>query len=714
MSKDKKTWVEFRKKIEDDINWAGLKEQLDDSGKKKDTHFDKLRKVKDQINKQKEKIGKIDISDPKQRTPHAIARADLKSMNLKLKDMQVTDNEPETDDKGKPSKKKYIKELEERSLVDLKARRAKVKQTLDRVSKEKGSTVGINDPEYKELKHLDTLIKNYSEEFELNEYSSKIPYLIGKVKAHMEMYKEMIDRVLKLQYGKKFTDTMLTITAQTASKSVPAVIKELDAPNLWREQVEKAVKAVQFWEAKQNVEEAQQPGFAVRYLDPKNGKRFTVAYKTKKDADDKAASLKSMGAKDISITKHDLNFKAEELDETAYTDWLKNTHSKELRQLGVQDIKKYADLWTTHKQKQFQTLRVNKGSRQTPIAAELEPDTIKKEDVVREVSPPGWEGTVRAMKKHPELGGEKGDKNIYALSWYLKNKGAKSHYKDKGGKPVKKDKYKSEEKIKVNEGYDEDVRFGISGLETDRQTIEEEKQMDKKYFKTKIGSVEDNINKIRVEQPTVKIEKRKVTLQAKSYFDQKKGSLADTAAKVVSEEVIKEAVDFKVLVKKAVAIAKKMTGNYSGATREIEKIAKNLSNDPDVRDALKTANEEIKTEARSPEEQKKQDKMMKDFLAKGGKVKKLKPGIAKGAGHLDLRGPYKKDMLAASAVYKAPTTKYKKTTLAAQKSFKDLRSETDQKEVEKDLVATKVGGKGKTLTGKKPAVIDTEPKVNPI
>ena len=269
-------------------------------------------------------------------------------------------------------------------------------------------------------------------------------------------------------------------------------------------------------------------------------------------------------------------------------------------------------------------------------------------------------------------------------------------------------------KIKVNEGYGEDVHFGISGLETDRQTIEEEKQMDKKYLKTRTGSLEDNINKIRVEQPTVKIEKPKVTLQAKSYFDQKKGSLADTAAKVVSEEVIKEAVDFKVLVKKAVAIAKKMTGNYSGATREIEKIAKNLSNDPDVRDALKTANEEIKTEARSPEEQKKQDKMMKDFLAKGGKVKKLKPGIAKGAGHLDLRGPYKKDMLAASAVYKAPTTKYKKTTLAAQKSFKDLRSETDQKEVEKDLVATKVGGKGKTLTGKKPAVIDTEPKVNPI
>ena len=651
MSKNKKMWTDFRKKIEDDINWAGLKEQLDDTGKKKDTHFDKLRKVKDQINKQKEKIGKIDVTDPKQRTPHAIATADLKSMNLKLKDMQVTDNEPETDDKGKPNKKNYIKE----------------------------------EP--------------------LNE-GMKIANLVGQSIAHLGMYVELAEDIKK-EYFKTNLSMFIKAKADQVSKNVPKLIKELRRPGIWNEQVEKADNAVKFWEDKQ-------------------------------------------------------------LDETAYTDWLKKAHSKELRQLGVSDIKKYADLWSAHKEKQFQTARM--GPRhikwirnKSPIAAELEPDTIKKEEVVREVSPPGWEGTVRAMKKHPELGGEKGDKNIYALSWYLKNKGAKSHYKDKGGKPVKKDKYKSEEKIKVNEGYDEDVHFGISGLETDRQTIEEEIQMDKKYLKTRTGSVEDSINKIRVEQPTVKIEKPKVTLQTKSYFDQKEGSLADAAAKVVSEDsnVKYKVVDAKTkkpisdkslsynaalhmkkqkgdgyevksvdafgkvvseevikedgsLIKKAIEIAKKMANNYTGATKAIEALKKGLSKNPDVSAALLKANEEIKIEARSPEEQKKQDKMMKDFLAKGGKVKKLKPGIAKGAGYLDHRGEYKKDMLAASAVYKAPTTKYKKTTLAAQKSFKDLRSETDQKEVEKDLVASKHGGKGKTLTGKTPAVIDTEPKVNPI
>ena len=61
--------------------------------------------------------------------------------------------------------------------------------------------------------------------------------------------------------------------------------------------------------ANESVNEKFEPGFAVRYLDPKNGKRLVAAYKTKKDADDKAAQLKKDGAKDITITKHDLNFK---------------------------------------------------------------------------------------------------------------------------------------------------------------------------------------------------------------------------------------------------------------------------------------------------------------------------------------------------------------------------------------------------------------------
>ena len=46
-------------------------------------------------------------------------------------------------------------------------------------------------------------------------------------------------------------------------------------------------------------------------------------------------------------------------------------------------------------------------------------------------------------------------------------------------------------------------------------------------------------------------------------------------------------------VQKAIMIAKKMGGNMTAAVREIEKIAKGLSDEPSVRAALRTANEEL-------------------------------------------------------------------------------------------------------------------------
>lgn len=56
-----------------------------------------------------------------------------------------------------------------------------------------------------------------------------------------------------------------------------------------------------------------------------------------------------------------------------------------------------------------------------------------------EVSPPGWSGTVKAMKDEP------GITNPFALAWHMKKKGAKPHYKDqKKGGPVKKKQYRGE------------------------------------------------------------------------------------------------------------------------------------------------------------------------------------------------------------------------------------------------------------------------------
>jgi len=47
-------------------------------------------------------------------------------------------------------------------------------------------------------------------------------------------------------------------------------------------------------------------------------------------------------------------------------------------------------------------------------------------------------------------------------------------------------------------------------------------------------------------------------------------------------------------IQKAIAIAKKLSGNMTGAVKQIEKIARGLSDEPSVRAALRTANEELK------------------------------------------------------------------------------------------------------------------------
>ena len=48
----------------------------------------------------------------------------------------------------------------------------------------------------------------------------------------------------------------------------------------------------------------------------------------------------------------------------------------------------------------------------------------KKDLVPMESAPDGWEGTVKAMKKHKDID------NPYALAWSMKNKGYKSHKKE--------------------------------------------------------------------------------------------------------------------------------------------------------------------------------------------------------------------------------------------------------------------------------------------
>ena len=64
----------------------------------------------------------------------------------------------------------------------------------------------------------------------------------------------------------------------------------------------------------ENVNEKMMKGFVIRYTD-KSGERLAIPYKTKDRAKEEVKALKKVGAKDIEITTHNLNFKEEETQE---------------------------------------------------------------------------------------------------------------------------------------------------------------------------------------------------------------------------------------------------------------------------------------------------------------------------------------------------------------------------------------------------------------
>lgn len=73
-------------------------------------------------------------------------------------------------------------------------------------------------------------------------------------------------------------------------------------------------------------------------------------------------------------------------------------------------------------------------------------DWIIRKIELMEKSPPGWKGSVKAMKKHTDTFSTDDESKInpYALAWSMHKKGAKPHYKDIEGKPEKKKEYSNE------------------------------------------------------------------------------------------------------------------------------------------------------------------------------------------------------------------------------------------------------------------------------
>ena len=207
--------------------------------------------------------------------------------------------------------------------------------------------------------------------------------------------------------------------------------------------------------------------------------------------------------------------------------------------------------------------------------------------------------------------------------------------------------------------------------------------MNKKYFESKKGSVEDKINTIAKEQSTISASYTpdvKLSVE-KKYFETKPGSLTDAAAKVVSEALDKVN---PVAVKKKFDDRKDKDIDNDGDTDSTDKYLHKR------RAAISKAMKEELGKEDEPKVQKIIGKLKKASDAHAGQAKDLEKAVKEAVNQDDHGEKINQDKKDAAM---------KKTD--AKKTFKELRQ-------------VKLGDKGKTATCKEAGVIELEPQARPI
>ena len=269
--------------------------------------------------------------------------------------------------------------------------------------------------------------------------------------------------------------------------------------------------------------------------------------------------------------------------------------------------------------------------------------------------------------------------------------------------------------------------------------------MEKKYFDTKQGSVEEKINTIASEQPTINATYTpdvKLTTE-KKYFETKPGSLADAASKIVSEaldpvnkDAVKKKFDDrkdkdidndgdtdstdKYLHKRRAAISKNIkeggTGSgkikpisTKGATKKpttaMQKLYISNPNEHRRRQELEFMYKRILASMPEKERNSKEGKIQAMDMARvrSAKNKKDLAKNMKNKGTLKIADSVTQDDHGEKINQDKKDAAMKKTD--QKKDFKSLRSETK---------IIKLGDKGKTATGKEAGAIDVEPSAKPI
>lgn len=290
--------------------------------------------------------------------------------------------------------------------------------------------------------------------------------------------------------------------------------------------------------------------------------------------------------------------------------------------------------------------------------------------------------------------------------------------------------------------------------------------MNKKYFETKTGSLEEKITQIAKEQPTITKQEPQIKLEVKNtYFDTKPGSIADVAAKVVSEgldPVNKDAVKKKFDDRHDKDIDN--DGDVDSSDKFLHKrrkaISKAVKEEKDCGPGMyycKTSGTckplSMKKEAVMPDDKGEKINQMKHQKAKEGEKEIVKPVSekvecpqckGKGCAHCDGKGYHMKeetssaekiaalrvrqmklqtkvrDMDQGDPKNKTPMAIAKNDLDSIQRKMDDLKKQGSKQEkktyseLRKETKEIQLGDKGKTLTGKNAPKIDVEPRANPI
>src|SRR6056300_1063048 len=249
--------------------------------------------------------------------------------------------------------------------------------------------------------------------------------------------------------------------------------------------------------------------------------------------------------------------------------------------------------------------------------------------------------------------------------------------------------------------------------------------MNKKYFETKTGSIEEKITQIATEQPSITKQEPNVRLETKTYFETKPGSISDVASKIVSEAldpVNKDAVKKKFDNRQDKDIDndgdKDSTDKYLHKRRAA--ISKNIKEDDmakfhKMQKDGKSANDIAKAlglDVKSVKKLMDLDEVSNPYavgMAQAMKSKNDKPPLEKSTitkAHDIAKSIMKKEQVCPKCG-KDHANKINASNCMGEskKTFSDLRTETK---------VIKLGDKGKTATGKEAGAVDVEPRAIPV